>query len=94
LVDIHPDDAAPRNIGEGDVVTVFNDRGELTLRARVSDRVRSGVVAVPSGWWASASPSGRSANALTADGLSDLGEGGDFHDTLVDVARAPAGVAD
>ena len=25
---------------------------------------------MPSGWWASASPSGRSANSLTADGLS------------------------
>jgi hypothetical protein len=38
---------------------------------------------MPSGWWASLSPGGTSANALTADGLSDLGGGGDFHDTLV-----------
>ena len=44
-------------------------------------------IALPSGWWASLSPGGASANALTADGLSDMGGGGDFHDTLVEVER-------
>ncbi|HEY0737417.1 MAG TPA: molybdopterin-dependent oxidoreductase [Herpetosiphonaceae bacterium] len=87
LLDMHPDDATPRGIGEGDRVRIYNDRGVVELRARVGDRVRSGVVAMPSGWWASLSPSGASANTLTADGLSDLGGGGDFHDTLVDVMR-------
>ena len=58
--------------------------------ARVSDRVRPGVVAMPSGWWASLSPGGTSANALTPDGLSLWGGGGDFHDTLVEVARVSA----
>jgi anaerobic selenocysteine-containing dehydrogenase len=90
LLDIHPIDADPRGVAEGDTVRVFNDRGSLTLHARVSDRVRPGVVSVPSGWWASASPSGRSANSLTADGLSDLGGGGDFHDTLVEVTAGPS----
>jgi hypothetical protein len=42
---------------------------------------------MPSGWWASLSPGGTAANALTADGVSDRGKGGDFHDTLVEVAR-------
>jgi len=43
------------------------------------------ATAIEADHWASTSPSGRSANALTADGLSDLGQGGDFHDTLVEV---------
>ena len=90
LLDIHPIDAELRGVADGHTVRVFNDRGSLTLHARVGDRVRPGVVSVPSGWWASASPSGRSANALTADGLSDLGEGGDFHDTLVEVTADPS----
>jgi anaerobic selenocysteine-containing dehydrogenase len=90
ILDIHPIDAERRGIGDGHTVRVFNDRGSLTLRVRVGDRVRPGVVSVPSGWWASASPSGRSANSLTSDGLSDLGGGGDFHDTLVEVTRDPA----
>jgi anaerobic selenocysteine-containing dehydrogenase len=67
-------------------VRVFNDRGQVTVHARVGERVPPGVVSLPSGWWASLSPGGTSVNALTADGLSDWGGGGDFHDTLVEVA--------
>jgi anaerobic selenocysteine-containing dehydrogenase len=86
-LDIHPTDAAPREIADGDEVRVFNGRGEVRLRARVGDATRPGVVTMPSGWWASLSPGGTAANALTADGVSDRGQGGDFHDTLVEVAR-------
>jgi anaerobic selenocysteine-containing dehydrogenase len=85
-LDIHPHDAMPRGIVDGSLVRVYNDRGAVELRARVSDITRPGLVAMPSGWWASLSRNGSSANALTADGLSDLGGGGDFHDTLVQVS--------
>lgn len=87
-IDIHPDDAAERGISDGHDVRVFNERGEVFALARVGDRVRPGVVALPSGWWASHSPGGSSANALTSDGLADGGRGGDFHDTLVQVSPA------
>jgi anaerobic selenocysteine-containing dehydrogenase len=89
-LDIHPQDAEPRGIAEGDSVRVHNDRGSLEIVVRVNDRVRPGVVAMPSGWWASLSPGGVSANALTADGLSLWAGGGDFHDTLVEVERVKA----
>jgi anaerobic selenocysteine-containing dehydrogenase len=89
LLDMHPADAAARGISDGDRVRVFNDRGSLQIPARVGDKVRSGVVSLPSGWWASRSPSRSSANALTPDGLSDLGAGGDFHSALVQVELAP-----
>ena len=89
LLDIDPADAEPRGIREGDWVRVFNDRGVVRVRARLGDRVRPGLVAMPSGWWASRSPGGTAANTLTSDGLSDLGGGGDFHDTLVEVALDP-----
>jgi anaerobic selenocysteine-containing dehydrogenase len=87
LLDMHPDDGAARGIADGDRVQIYNDRGSVELRVRLGDRVRPGLVAMPSGWWASRSPGGASANTLTADGLSDAGGGGDFHDTLVEVAR-------
>lgn len=86
VLDLHPTDAACRGIADGECVSVFNDRGEVQLRVRLGDRVRPGVAAMPSGWWASLSPGGSSANSLTADGISDRGGGGDFHDTLVEVA--------
>lgn len=85
FVDINPADAAPRGIADGDLVRVHNDRGELSIRARVGEGVRTGVVAVPAGWWASRSPSGRTGNALTRDGVAPWGRGGDFLDTLVEV---------
>jgi hypothetical protein len=44
------------------------------------------VVAIPFGWWTLHSPGHVSANAVTSDGLSDLGGGGDWHDTRVEVA--------
>jgi anaerobic selenocysteine-containing dehydrogenase len=85
-VDLSAVDAASRGIADGELVRVHNDRGSLTVRARVGDRVRPGVCTVPFGWWASLSPGGGSANALTRDGLADMGGGGDFHDTLVEVS--------
>jgi anaerobic selenocysteine-containing dehydrogenase len=87
LLLMHPRDAAERGIADGDRIRVFNGRGEARIRVRVEDRVRPGVVSMPSGWWASLSPGGTSANALTSDGLSDLGGGGIWHDTMVEVTR-------
>jgi anaerobic selenocysteine-containing dehydrogenase len=87
LLDIHTKDALTRRITDGDWVRIYNGRGSVEMRVRLGDRVRPGVVAMPSGWWASRSPGGTSANTLTSDGLSDLGGGGDFHDTLVEVVR-------
>jgi anaerobic selenocysteine-containing dehydrogenase len=87
-LDISAADAAARGIADGEMVRVHNDRGSVLLRARVGDRVRGGVCSMPSGWWASLSPGGSSANALTRDGLADFGGGGDFHDTLVEVTPA------
>lgn len=84
-LELHPEDARERGIADGDWVRVFNDRGEVVVRARLGDRVRPGVVSLPHGWWASLSPGDSSANALTSDDLTDWGEGGAFHDTLVQV---------
>jgi anaerobic selenocysteine-containing dehydrogenase len=87
LLDLHPDDAAERGIGDGDVVRVHNARGEVTARARVGDVVGRGVVALPSGWWGSRSPGGTAANELTTDELTDRGRGGAFHSARVEVER-------
>jgi anaerobic selenocysteine-containing dehydrogenase len=84
-VAINTKDAERRGVSDGEAVRVFNDRGSLVLKARVGTEVPAGCVSIPSGWWASASPGGRSVNALTADGITAIGGGGDFHDTLVEV---------
>ena len=83
MLDIHPQDARPRGITDGDLVAVYNRRSRLEVRARVGDFVRRGVVAMPFGWWRRAGNPGP--NALTSDGLSDRGGGGDFYSTRVEV---------
>jgi anaerobic selenocysteine-containing dehydrogenase len=84
---MHQQDASPRGIQDEDMVRVFNSRGSMKIRAQVVDRIRPQVVSLSHGWWASRMLGGSSANALTRDGLSDLGGGGDFHDTRVQIEK-------
>ncbi len=81
----HPD-AEARGIRDGDLVRVFNQRGELHLRARVNGAVQPGVVAGRLDW-AKLSSAGQNINVLTADRVSDLGGGPVFYSALVDVER-------
>ena len=85
---LHPQDAAPRGIAEGDTVRVFNDRGSFLARARVSDASRRGVVVGLSIWWPKMCPGGRNANAVTSQELTDMGRGATFYDVLVQVEKA------
>lgn len=79
-------DAAARGLADGDRARVFNDRGSIELRVRVSDRVRTGVVSAPFGWSLDAS-GGVGVNVLTNARDTDLAGGTAFHDNLVEVAR-------
>ena len=88
FVELDPADAAARGIAEGDLARVWNDRASLAVPARISDRLRPGVVAIPFGWWQSQHPDGKAANALTNDTLTEWGGGVAYSDTLVQVARS------
>lgn len=87
-LDLHPEDANARGIGDGDKVRAFNDRGSLVLTARVTDKTRPGVVVALSIWWRKLSPDGGNANMLTAQALTDMGRAATFYDTLVEVEAA------
>lgn len=78
---MHVSDAKPRGIANGDRVRIFNGRGSCVLTADVDGEVRPGVVRAPSVRW------GRGINALTSDGLTDMGGGPVFYSCLVDVER-------
>src|SRR6266481_2031914 len=85
-LDIHPDDAARRGVVAGKYVRVFNDRGSVELRARVTDRARPGVVVGLSVWWKKLARDGKNANELTSsDTLTDMGRAPTFYDCLVEV---------
>jgi len=51
FLEIHPSDASSRGISDGDVVRVFNDRGEMKVRARLTEAMKPGVVNCYQGGW-------------------------------------------
>src|SRR5262249_44682335 len=93
VVLLHPDDAAARGVGEGDLVEVHNDRGRALFTAVLSDDTQPGQVVVEGIWWHKFMPGGRGVNVLTPDGLADMGGGPAFHSTMVDVAPAAPSAA-
>ncbi|MFX1256878.1 MAG: molybdopterin-dependent oxidoreductase [Promethearchaeota archaeon] len=66
LVEINPIDAKKRNISDNNFVTVFNDRARTTLKARLSESVKPGVINITEGWWINQFVEG-SVNHLTHD---------------------------
>ena len=88
VLEIHADDAAPRNITTGAVVSVFNGRGDYRVKAEVSTRARPGVVNGLGIWWRKLGLAGTNVNQLTSQKLTDLGGGPVFYDCLVEVRLA------
>ena len=89
---IHPLDAAPQGIADGDWVKLQNRRGEVFLRARLFDGVRRGVLIAEGIWPNAAHPYGRGINTLTgADQVAPYG-GAAFHDNRVALMKAQPAV--
>jgi biotin/methionine sulfoxide reductase len=93
-ITLHPEDAAARGIAEGDLVRVFNDRGACLAAARLSDRIRCGVVRLSTGAWFDPADSGSNRplekhgnpNTLTLDiGASKLSQGCSAQTCLVEI---------
>ena len=90
---LHPLDAAARDIREGDIVRVFNNRGACLGGAVLSEKIRPGVIQISTGAWFD--PDAKSGlckrgnpNVLTLDtGTSQLGQGPIAHSCLVEIER-------
>jgi anaerobic selenocysteine-containing dehydrogenase len=84
LLEICSNDAKARGIRTGDRVRVFNERGEILLRAYVDGKVQSGVVSAQLNW-AKMTPGFQSINVLTSEKLTDMGNSATFYSVLVEV---------
>ncbi|HEY6002608.1 MAG TPA: molybdopterin oxidoreductase family protein [Anaeromyxobacter sp.] len=82
---LSPADAAARGLGDGQRVVAWNGLGEAAFLLRVTDRVPPGVAVAEGVWWTRDTLNGRNVNALTAQRLTDRGEGSTFYDNRVDV---------
>ncbi|HET7089545.1 MAG TPA: molybdopterin-dependent oxidoreductase [Anaerolineae bacterium] len=86
---LHPSVAQPRRIANGDRVRLFNDRGFVVLRARLSQSVPPGTVYLSQGWQSTDFQSGH-AQALThavGNPANAFGPNCSFSDVLVEVVR-------
>lgn len=93
---INPKDAEARGIKDGDVVRVFNDRGQILAGAKVTDHIRPGVIRVNEGGWYDPVEAGKpgslsrygDVNCLTVDmGTSKLAQGNCGHTAVGDVEK-------
>lgn len=93
---LHPDDARERGIVDGEIVRVFNDRGQILAGAVVTEQVRPNCVVVHEGAWYDPAEPGTigslckhgDVNVLTLDkGTSKLAQGNIAYTTLVQVEK-------
>ncbi|ELY3812327.1 molybdopterin-dependent oxidoreductase [Cronobacter sakazakii] len=88
---INPQDARARGINDGDLVRVWNARGEARIEAKVTPRIMPGVVALGEGAWYQPDAQGvdhaGSINVLTTQRPSPLAKGNPSHSNLVQLAR-------
>ena len=85
VVRISPVDAKMRKILSGQKIRIFNLTGELISKARISNRVPTGIVVFPNGIWFN---EGGGVNRLISAEETDIGFGAAFHDNRVEIERA------
>ncbi|KIC12390.1 molybdopterin-binding oxidoreductase [Leisingera sp. ANG-M1] len=89
VVEMNPKDAAARGLQDGQKVTVWNSQAEVTLRLKVTDATRPGVLYSPKGTWRATSETGFTVNALIPAGIrTDIEDGACYNETFVDVKAA------
>ena len=81
---LHPQDAAARNLHDGERVRLVNDRGMIGLTLRVGDEIQPGVVLVPGQRPDEEAVSG-TVNMLCSSAYTDMGEGATYQSTWLDV---------
>ena len=83
-VTLNPEDALIYGIKPNDLVHIFNERGEITLRAVLDPGLIQGCISVTNGWWIS---EGGTVNFCSLGRETDMGHGAAFHDNLVKIER-------
>lgn len=82
---IHPLDARERDIEDGDLVRLFNERGEVFLTAHVVEKAKPGLVCVFFGTWGGEH---LALNVLNDDRDTDIGYGTCYYNCLVQAEKA------
>lgn len=87
FIEIHPDDAAFRNIAENDLVEIFNNRGNVRVKARLTDDIKRGVVFLPMHWGKILNNDAARANNLTNNIIDPVSKEPDFKFSAVQIKK-------
>ena len=89
---MHPEDAAPRGIADGQPVRISSPEGRVCIPVRVTDDIMPGVVCLLQGTWpafdAEGTDTAGSANVLTSTVPTEPSQGSRTHSVLVQVHPA------
>ncbi|WP_153799197.1 nitrate reductase [Foetidibacter luteolus] len=87
FLEIHPDDAGKRNIHENDLVEVTNARGNVRVKAKLTEDIKPGVVFLPMHWGKILNNDLNRANNLTNNLVDPVSKEPDFKFSAVEVKR-------
>jgi anaerobic selenocysteine-containing dehydrogenase len=89
VVHLHPEDAAERELADGDPIRIFNDRGAFLAQTLVDDAARPGVAFLYKSHWPKLLEGGANANATTPERDADMRGAPTFHDNRVQIEALP-----
>ncbi|QDH79224.1 molybdopterin-dependent oxidoreductase [Echinicola soli] len=87
FLEIHPEDAASRNINDGETVLISGKRGEVRVHAQVTTKIKKGVVFLPMHWGKILQNDFPRTNNLTGNGIDPVSKQPDFKFSTVQVAK-------
>ncbi|MGZ3846668.1 MAG: molybdopterin-dependent oxidoreductase, partial [Flavisolibacter sp.] len=87
FLEIHPGDAAERGIDDSDLVEVTNERGQVRVKAKISNDLKRGVVFLPMHWGKILNSDLNRANNLTNNLVDPISKEPDFKFSAVQVKR-------
>ena len=81
-------DAERLDIQDGDWVEIYNERGSLQIPVSINRHIQPGTVVTLGVWWQrQSSDKHGNINIVTADRLTDKGDGSTFYDVKVNVRK-------
>ena len=86
-LEINPFDAQKRHIQDGEMVEITNARGTVRARAKVTDDIKKGVIALPMHWGKSNGSDFARANNLTNNLIDPRSKEPDFKFSAVEVSK-------
>ncbi len=87
FLEMHPQDAAARNIKEHDVVEITNASGNVRVKAKLTSDIKKGVVFMPMHWGKILNNDLARVNNLTSNLIDPLSKEPDFKFSAVEVKR-------